>query len=160
MDKLLITGGRPLSGEVRISGAKNAALPILCAALLTGKPLTLENVPRHTISRNADCNHAAAVSFGESFIDGYRITFEGKVVSGSKPGRTGTDYSYFLVFSWLWLHRRSQVVLPLIVGCRAFKNHDTDRLINILSSAGRFAGMRADSTADGWKRHVVADYFK
>jgi UDP-N-acetylglucosamine 1-carboxyvinyltransferase len=45
MDKLKITGGRPLEGEVRISGAKNAALPIMCAALLTSKPLTLTNVP-------------------------------------------------------------------------------------------------------------------
>jgi UDP-N-acetylglucosamine 1-carboxyvinyltransferase len=46
MDKLLITGGRPLEGEVRVSGAKNAALPIMCAALLTAKPLALTNVPR------------------------------------------------------------------------------------------------------------------
>ena len=46
MDKLLITGGRPLSGEVAISGAKNAALPILCAALLSDEPLVLTNVPR------------------------------------------------------------------------------------------------------------------
>jgi UDP-N-acetylglucosamine 1-carboxyvinyltransferase len=46
MDKLLIEGGRPLRGEVRVSGAKNAALPILCAALLTRDPLTLTNVPQ------------------------------------------------------------------------------------------------------------------
>ena len=46
MDKLLIRGGRPLQGEVRISGAKNAALPELCAALLTDQPVTLLNVPR------------------------------------------------------------------------------------------------------------------
>jgi len=45
VDKLKITGGRPLEGEVRISGAKNAALPIMCAALLTAKPLVLTNVP-------------------------------------------------------------------------------------------------------------------
>src|SRR5262245_41622198 len=45
MDKLKITGGRPLEGEIRLSGAKNAALPIMCAALLTPKPLTLTNVP-------------------------------------------------------------------------------------------------------------------
>src|SRR3954462_1525134 len=45
MDKLLIRGGRELHGEVRISGAKNAALPELCAALLTAEPVTLENVP-------------------------------------------------------------------------------------------------------------------
>jgi UDP-N-acetylglucosamine 1-carboxyvinyltransferase len=46
MDKLLIRGGRELHGEVPISGAKNAALPELCAALLTDQPVTLENVPR------------------------------------------------------------------------------------------------------------------
>jgi UDP-N-acetylglucosamine 1-carboxyvinyltransferase len=46
MDKLLIRGGRPLNGTVRISGAKNAALPELCAALLTAEPVTLCNVPR------------------------------------------------------------------------------------------------------------------
>ncbi len=46
MDKLLIEGGRPLVGEVRVSGAKNAALPILCAALLAPEPLVLTNVPR------------------------------------------------------------------------------------------------------------------
>lgn len=45
MDKLLIQGGTPLSGEVAISGAKNAALPILCACLLTEEPLHLKNVP-------------------------------------------------------------------------------------------------------------------
>ncbi|MFZ2911116.1 MAG: UDP-N-acetylglucosamine 1-carboxyvinyltransferase, partial [Candidatus Desulfobacillus denitrificans] len=45
MDKLLIEGGVPLSGEVSISGAKNAALPLVCAALLSERPLTLSNVP-------------------------------------------------------------------------------------------------------------------
>jgi len=45
MDKLLIEGGVPLSGTVAISGAKNAALPILTAALLTDEPLIVENVP-------------------------------------------------------------------------------------------------------------------
>ena len=45
MDKLVIDGGAPLGGEVRVSGAKNAALPILCASLLTPEPLTLANVP-------------------------------------------------------------------------------------------------------------------
>ena len=45
MDKLLIHGGSRLAGEVRISGAKNAALPIMCAALLSAAPLRLTNVP-------------------------------------------------------------------------------------------------------------------
>ncbi len=45
MDKLVITGGRPLNGEVRISGAKNAALPIVAATLLAATPMTVTNVP-------------------------------------------------------------------------------------------------------------------
>ncbi len=46
MDKLLIQGGIPLSGDIAISGAKNAALPILCACLLTDEPLRLRNLPQ------------------------------------------------------------------------------------------------------------------
>lgn len=46
MDKLLIRGGCTLQGEVLVSGAKNAALPELCAALLTAEPVTLLNVPQ------------------------------------------------------------------------------------------------------------------
>jgi UDP-N-acetylglucosamine 1-carboxyvinyltransferase len=51
MDKLRITGGRTLRGEVTISGAKNAALPEMCATLLTDEPVHLLNVPRlHDVS--------------------------------------------------------------------------------------------------------------
>ena len=45
MDKLLITGGQRLNGEIEIAGAKNAALPILCAGLLTAGDVVLNNVP-------------------------------------------------------------------------------------------------------------------
>ena len=45
MDKLLIKGGQPLDGEISVSGAKNAALPILAATLLTSEPVTIGNVP-------------------------------------------------------------------------------------------------------------------
>ena len=46
MDKLRIAGGRALEGTLAVAGAKNAALPIMCAALLTAQPLRLSNVPR------------------------------------------------------------------------------------------------------------------
>ena len=55
MDKFLITGGVKLEGEVRISGAKNAVLPLLAATILTAHPVTIRNVPNlkdvHTISK-------------------------------------------------------------------------------------------------------------
>ena len=51
MDKLRIEGGRRLHGEVPVSGAKNAALPILCAALLSAEPLEVSNLPQlHDVS--------------------------------------------------------------------------------------------------------------
>jgi len=45
MDKLIISGGHPLDGQVRVSGAKNAVLPILAATLLADGPVVIENVP-------------------------------------------------------------------------------------------------------------------
>src|ERR1051326_7532111 len=45
MDKILIHGGRPLSGSIKISGSKNSAWPILAASLLTREPCTLHRVP-------------------------------------------------------------------------------------------------------------------
>ncbi len=45
MDKLIVTGGGPLSGELRISGAKNAALPIIAATLLSDSPVSVGNIP-------------------------------------------------------------------------------------------------------------------
>src|SRR5574340_274142 len=75
MQKLAIQGGIPLHGEVRISGAKNAALPILCAGLLTGEPLQLANVP--------DLNDVATMrkllqQMGMAIeIDGGQVTLSG-----------------------------------------------------------------------------------
>ena len=46
MDKLLVRGGKPLAGTVRISGSKNAALPVMAATLLTPGVHRLRNVPR------------------------------------------------------------------------------------------------------------------
>jgi UDP-N-acetylglucosamine 1-carboxyvinyltransferase len=46
MDKMIVRGGRPLHGSIRLSGSKNATLPILMAALLTTEPVLINNVPR------------------------------------------------------------------------------------------------------------------
>ena len=46
MDKIIIRGGKTLSGTIPISGAKNAALTLMPCALLTDEPLTLRNLPR------------------------------------------------------------------------------------------------------------------
>jgi UDP-N-acetylglucosamine 1-carboxyvinyltransferase len=72
MDKLLIAGGAPLRGDVRVSGAKNAALPIMCAALLTAGPLRLGNVPRlhdvRTMTRLLEQMGVAAAREGDGVV--------------------------------------------------------------------------------------------
>src|SRR5258708_25996100 len=52
MDKFLIKGGKPLRGTVRVSGAKNSALPVMAAALLTSDQVAVHNIPkvRHLIT--------------------------------------------------------------------------------------------------------------
>nr|MBA3651744.1 UDP-N-acetylglucosamine 1-carboxyvinyltransferase [Chthoniobacterales bacterium] len=45
MDKILVHGGHPLSGSIKISGSKNAALPVIAATLLTREPCVLHRVP-------------------------------------------------------------------------------------------------------------------
>jgi UDP-N-acetylglucosamine 1-carboxyvinyltransferase len=63
MDKLIITGGVPLNGEIRISGAKNAALPILASTLLASGPVTIRNVPHlHDITTSIELMGRMGVS--------------------------------------------------------------------------------------------------
>ena len=65
MDKLIITGGNQLSGEIRISGAKNAALPILISALVASEPVTISNIPHlHDITTTMELLGNMGVSLG------------------------------------------------------------------------------------------------
>ena len=76
MDKLQIDGGGPLAGEVRASGAKNAALPIQAAALLTAEPLTLRNVPhlKDVVTMNRLLGQMGADVHVEEGADGQILT--------------------------------------------------------------------------------------
>ncbi len=68
VDKLVIRGGRPLLGTVRISGAKNAALPAMAAALLTEEPVILENIPA---VRDIETERRLLVAMGAEVELGY-----------------------------------------------------------------------------------------
>ena len=73
MDKIRIRGGRPLSGSIPISGAKNAALPLMAASLLTDEPLILTNLP-----------HLADISTLATLLGqlGVEITLDGTILNG------------------------------------------------------------------------------
>ena len=87
MDKLRIRGGKSLHGQVPISGAKNAALPELCAALLTADTLTLNNVPRlqdvatmlkliRNMGVTAEASEAGSVVLNASALDNPQAPYE------------------------------------------------------------------------------------
>tara|TARA_R110002072_G_scaffold60956_3_gene154105 strand:+ start:147 stop:1424 length:1278 start_codon:yes stop_codon:yes gene_type:complete len=79
MDQIVIQGGKRLSGEIRISGAKNAALPLMAASLLSGEPLTLTNLPRladiSTMSKLLE-QHGVAVAESDDGAGGRTMTFD------------------------------------------------------------------------------------
>ena len=88
MDKLLVTGGRPLEGTVRISGAKNAALPVMAAALLAPGVHRLRNVPRlrdtQTFARVLE-------------MLGAKVAFEGNLLTIDTHGVNSVEAPYELV---------------------------------------------------------------
>ena len=93
MDKLVIEGGTRLSGTIGVSGAKNAALPILCASLLAPEPLVLANVPQLNDVRTM---RTLLAQMGVACqVDGDRLTLEQylkrQLVFAFQPRR----YSYF-----------------------------------------------------------------
>lgn len=86
MDSIRIRGGRPLAGEIPISGAKNAALPLMAAALLCHGPLVLENVPRLADIRtmaNLLAQHGLNVE--RQGPEGRRLVLGGRITSTEAP---------------------------------------------------------------------------
>src|ERR1700720_3272905 len=109
MDKLVIRGGSPLLGTVRVSGAKNAALPCMAAALLTDEPVILENIPQVRdiqTTRNLLAAMGAEVELGYGKAQ-HRTTIHCKTLASPEA-------SYELVKTM----RASTLVLgPLVARC-------------------------------------------
>jgi UDP-N-acetylglucosamine 1-carboxyvinyltransferase len=86
MDRIRIRGGRPLSGEIAIGGAKNAALPLMAAGLLTGERLTLTNVPLLAdiaTMRTLIAQHGVAVE--QTGNDGRTLAIGGEIRNTEAP---------------------------------------------------------------------------
>ena len=137
MDKLLIRGGRRLKGEVTISGAKNAALPELCAALLSDQPVTLSNVPRlQDVSTTLKLlrNMGAAASRSETEPD--RVTIDaGSVTSPEAPYElVKTMRASILVLGPL-LARFGEATVSLPGGC-AIGSRPVDQHIKGMQAMG------------------------
>ena len=89
MDKFVIRGGNPLVGTVRISGAKNAALPAMAAALLTDEPVVLENVPE---VRDIQTMRKLLVEMGSEVELGYGRAHHRTTIQCREPIRPEAPY--------------------------------------------------------------------
>jgi UDP-N-acetylglucosamine 1-carboxyvinyltransferase len=127
MDKLQISGGIRLAGEVRASGAKNAALPILAAGLLADAPLTIGNVPHlHDVTTMIELlgRMGVGVTVGEGMrieVDGSRLT---KPVAPYELVKT-MRASILVLGPLLARHGEAQVSLPggCAIGARPVNLH-------------------------------------
>ncbi len=115
MDRILIRGGVPLSGTIKIGGAKNAALPLMAASLLTADPLVLANLPDLAdiaTMANLLVQHGVAIGIGAP--DGAGADRPGRVFELSARHITSTTAPYDLVRKM----RASFLVLgPLVARC-------------------------------------------
>ncbi len=109
MDKFVIRGGNPLLGTIRVSGAKNAALPAMAAALLTEEPVILENVPQ---VRDIETTRKLLAAMGAEVELGYGRAQHRTTICARNL--TSPEASYELVKQM----RASSLVLgPLVARC-------------------------------------------
>ena len=126
MEKFRVTGGRRLAGEVRVSGAKNAALPCLAATLLTPEPVTLANLPR---VRDIVTMEKVLAALGESCIhaDGRTTVVAGEGPSFHAPYELVRTMraSVLALGPLLARKRRARVALPggCAIGARPVDLH-------------------------------------
>ena len=127
MEQYAIKGGNPLVGEVEIGGAKNAALAILAAAIMTDDPVIIENMPD---VRDTNVMLQAIESIGAVVerIDRHTVRITGKAIQGIA---IEDDYikkiraSYYLLGAMLGKYRKAQVTLPggCNIGLRPIDQH-------------------------------------
>ena len=152
MDKLLIEGGAVLRGEVAISGAKNAALPILCAALLSAEPLELSNVPElNDIATMLRLLEEMGVKIQR---DGHRVTLDASQISNPVASyeRVKTMRASILVLGPL-VARCGEARVSLPGGC-AIGARPVDQHIKGLQAMG------AEVTVEQGYEHAKANRLK
>ena len=114
MEQYVIKGGTPLVGEVDIAGAKNAALAILAAAIMTDETITIENLPD---VRDINVLLEAIAGIG-AIVD--RVNKSTVKINGSTIGDVSVDYeyikkiraSYYLLGALLGKYKHAEVPLP------------------------------------------------
>ncbi len=127
MDQYVIKGGNPLVGEVEIGGAKNAALAIISAAVMTDETVTIENIP-NVRDINVLLNAIQSIGARVDRIDGHTVKMNGSFIQNLV---VDNEYirkiraSYYLLGALLGKYKHAEVALPggCDIGSRPFDLH-------------------------------------
>jgi len=134
-DSYIVEGGKPLKGEVQLSGAKNIALKVMIAALMFDSPVTLKNIPR--IRDIEELIHLINLLGGRAeFIEDNTVLIDGKNISHDKinllhASRVRVSFMFFAPL----LHKFKKAIIPNPGGCR-IGARDIDRPMEILKTMG------------------------
>ena len=127
MEQYAINGGNPLVGEVEIGGAKNAALPILAASLMTDETVLIENMP-DVRDTNILLDAMAGIGIHVERVDRHTVKINGSLihdltVNGDSVKKIRA--SYYFLGALLGKYKKATVVLPggCDIGCRAIDQH-------------------------------------
>lgn len=148
MKKLLITGGNPCNGEVRVSGAKNAASKMMIASLLTSEPVTFTNVPRQqeTEITKEICELVGATS---SWVDEHTLTLETREISSHSVIALTRKNRISILATAPLLHRAKEALVPMPSGDKI-----GPRPVNFHIDALEKMGAKIESTSDGLRASV------
>ena len=127
MEQYVIKGGNPLVGEVEIGGAKNAALAILSAAVMTDETVTIENLP-NVRDINVLLNAIQEIGAKVDRIDAHTVKINGSFI---RDFNVDNEYirkiraSYYLIGALLGKYKRAEVALPggCNIGSRPIDQH-------------------------------------
>ena len=117
MEQYVIKGGRPLEGEVTIAGAKNAALGILAAAVMTDQEVTIENVPNVRDTRVL-LQAIQGIGATANYVDEHTVRISGATINPNSDLCVDDEFirkiraSYYLLGALLGKYKHSQVALP------------------------------------------------
>ena len=127
MEQYIIKGGNPLVGEVEIGGAKNAALPILAASVMTDETVLIENMP-DVRDTNILLKAMAGIGAHVERVDRHTVKINGSLihdltVNGDSVKKIRA--SYYFLGALLGKYKKATVVLPggCDIGCRAIDQH-------------------------------------
>ena len=151
MEHYIVKGGNSLSGEVEIAGAKNAALAILAASIMTNETVTVENVPDVSDIRSI-LKTIEVIGGHVEKLDRHTFRINGSGISKDTP--VDNEYvrkirgSYYLIGSLLGKYKKASVALPggCNIGLRPIDQHIKG--FRALGAAVRLASGRVDARAD------------